>query len=541
MKRYDLIIIGAGPAGLSAGIEAAKHGLNVVIYDENNRPGGQLFKQIHKFFGSKEHKAKIRGFKIGEELLREAESAGVEVILNAVVIGIYPNKEVVVMTADYITHVKGDAIITATGASENVVSFDGWTLPGVIGAGAAQTMMNLHGVKPGNKIFMLGSGNVGLVVGFQLIQAGCELVAVADAAKSIGGYGVHASKLARCGVPFYMSHTILKVDGSGSENGERVKKVIIGEVNERWEVITGTEKTFEADTVCLAVGLSPMSQLLDMAGCQMLNDPKRGGTVPVLNQYGETSIDGIYAAGDVSGIEEASAAMITGRLAGASAAFKGGFLDEKEFLNSAEKYKAALGELRRGMFAPDKKGDSSVTKTDEGIPLSKSLLKKGYIDDDEASNFPYMSGYTGNIKPSKSRAVIECTQNIPCNPCQDSCPKKCIKVGNDITALPIIDENAECSGCGMCIASCSGQAIFLVSEDSENNDFGFVTMPYEFMPLPVKGEVGDGYDRSGKPVCSAQVVDIKRTKAMDMTNLLTVRVPLDMISKVRFYKGGAKV
>ena len=96
MKRYDLIVIGGGPAGLSAATEAAKHGLHPVVFDENARPGGQLFKQIHKFFGSKEHKAKIRGFQIGEELLEEAEKYGVEVCLNAAVIGLYPEKEVTV-------------------------------------------------------------------------------------------------------------------------------------------------------------------------------------------------------------------------------------------------------------------------------------------------------------------------------------------------------------------------------------------------------------------------------------------------------------
>lgn len=89
MKRYDMIVVGAGPAGLSAAIEAAKKGMHVVVYDENAKPGGQLFKQIHKFFGSKEHKAKIRGFHIGEELLAEAASLGVEVVLNAIVIGIF--------------------------------------------------------------------------------------------------------------------------------------------------------------------------------------------------------------------------------------------------------------------------------------------------------------------------------------------------------------------------------------------------------------------------------------------------------------------
>ncbi|MDD6305825.1 MAG: FAD-dependent oxidoreductase, partial [Clostridiales bacterium] len=94
MKRYELIVIGAGPAGLSAAIEAAKAGMKVIVFDENARPGGQLFKQIHKFFGSKEHRAKVRGFKIGEDLLKEAEEAGVTVQLNATVVGLYPEKEV---------------------------------------------------------------------------------------------------------------------------------------------------------------------------------------------------------------------------------------------------------------------------------------------------------------------------------------------------------------------------------------------------------------------------------------------------------------
>lgn len=87
IERYDMIVIGAGPAGLSAAIEAAKKGLKPIVFDENAKPGGQLFKQIHKFFGSKEHKAKIRGFKIGEDLLKEADKAGVKVVLNVTVCG----------------------------------------------------------------------------------------------------------------------------------------------------------------------------------------------------------------------------------------------------------------------------------------------------------------------------------------------------------------------------------------------------------------------------------------------------------------------
>lgn len=523
MKRYDMIIIGAGPAGLSAAIEAAKRGMHVVVYDENSKPGGQLFKQIHKFFGSKEHKAKIRGFRIGDELLAEASELGVEIVLNAIVIGLFPEKEVTVKIGEHVEHVKGDTVLVATGASENMVTFKGWTLPGVIGAGAAQTMMNLHGTLPGKRVLMLGSGNVGLVVSFQLMQAGCEVVALADAAPRVGGYGVHASKVARCGVPFYLSHTIISADGD-----DHVKGVTIGEVDKNWQIIPGTEKHFEVDTICLAVGLSPMSKLCDMAGCQMEDNPAKAGFVPTVNEYGETSVSGIYAAGDVSGIEEASSAMIEGRIAGIAAAARLGFITEEELRTETEKQKSALDGLRQGMFAPSMRG-RMIIETDEGVAISQNLLKNGFIAEDEIERFPGVT-HSDGVHP-----VIECTQNIPCNPCQDACLKHCIKIGSNITALPAIDPEMKCTGCGMCVASCSGQAIFLVNEDCGDGT-AEITLPYEFLPLPEKDDKGVALDRSGEVVCEAEVVNIRSAKAFDCTNLLTMKVPREYAMKARFFR-----
>ncbi len=522
MTRYDLIIIGAGPAGLSAAIEAAKCGLKVIVFDENAKPGGQLFKQIHKFFGSKEHKAKIRGFKIGEELLKEANDNGVEVILNAIVIGLYLDKEITVKVNEEIRHYKADSVIVATGASENMITFDGWTLPGVIGAGAAQTMMNLHSIRPGKKVLMLGSGNVGLVVSFQLMQAGCEVVAVVDAAPKVGGYGVHAAKVARCGVPFYLSHTIIKAEGE-----EFVTGVTIGEVDKSWKVILGTEKHFDVDTICLAVGLSPMSQLVKMAGCQMKDTA--GGYVPECDANGATSIPGIFVAGDVSGIEEASSAMIEGRISGIAAAEYLGFIDKEFLAEKVNELEEALHSLREGMFAPENRG-KTIEKTEEGIDISFNLLKNGYIDDSEIERYPGVTRRNG-LHP-----VIECTQNIPCNPCQDACPKKCIKIGSKITALPALDETKECSGCGMCVAACSGQAIFLIDEAYEPG-YAAVTLPYEFLPLPAEGDKGKALDRSGKEVCEAEIITIKSKQIFDHTHLLTMKVPVDMAMKARFFRG----
>ena len=522
MKRYELIVIGAGPAGLSAAIEGAKAGMRVAVFDENARPGGQLFKQIHKFFGSKEHKAKIRGFRIGEMLLQEAEAAGVNVQLNATVLGIFPEKRITVRFGDHVEQFSGDNIIVATGAAENMVLFDGWTKPGVIGAGAAQTLMNLHGVQPGQNILMVGSGNVGLVVSYQLLQAGCKVAALIDAAPRVGGYGVHAAKVARYGVPFYMRHTILRAEGK-----DQVEGAVIAEVDDKFQPIPGTEKHLDVDTICLAVGLSPMSQVLRMSGCEIDDTP--GGLVPKTDAYGETTIPGLFAAGDVAGIEEASSAMIGGRIAGLAAAHRAGYLDDAAFAAQAEAARASLTQLRQGMFARENRGRTDLTETEEGYALSQNLLAKGYVTQEELQAFPAASEKRGGVHP-----VIECTQNIPCNPCQDACKFGCIMVGRQITSIPQIDHEKKCTGCGMCVASCSGQAIFLVDDDYDETHAA-ITMAYEFLPYPEKGQKGTALSRAGQPVCEAEVLSLRRSAATDGTALLTIAVPKEFSMQARAF------
>lgn len=521
MKRYDLIVIGAGPAGLSAALEGSKSGMRTVVFDENKKPGGQLFKQIHKFFGSKEHQAKIRGINIGKKLLEDAQKAGVEVRLDSIVTGIYADRTVGVLQNGQYEAFEANNIVVATGAAEKTIPFKGWTLPGVIGAGAAQTMMNLYGVRPGQKVLMLGSGNVGLVVSYQLLQAGCEVAAVVDAAPRVGGYGVHASKLTRTGVPFYLSHTILEAEGE-----EKVRGVTIAEVDDSWQTVPGTEKHFEVDVICVAVGLNPMSQLVKMAGAEM---KEAGGAVPVCNLYGETSVPGLFAAGDVAGIEEASSAMINGHIAGLAAAQRSGYITQEEFQKKYEEYQKSISQLRQGMFAVENRGRTDITTTEEECPLSQSLLKHGYIAEDEIEAYP------GVVHKKGVHPVIECTQNIPCNPCQNACKFGCIKIGDKITSLPAVDRENECKNCGLCVASCSGQAIFLVDEAYDEVS-ATVTLPYEFLPLPEIGTEGKGLDRSGNAVCDAEVIDVKSSPAFDKTVLLTIKVPKDMAMKARFFQ-----
>ena len=242
------------------------------------------------------------------------------------VLGIYENGALNVMIDDRIEMVKAQKTLVATGASENMIPFPGWTLPGVIGAGAAQTMANIHGIRPGNTILMVGSGNVGVIVSYQMMQAGCRVAALIDAAPEIGGYAVHAAKIARAGVPFMMSHTIKEAHGK-----DCVESATIIEVDDSWDPIPGTEKQIEVDTICIAVGLNPMTQLLRMTGCKTAFVPALGGRLPVHDENQETSIRGVYVAGDVSGIEEASTAVIEGRIAGLAIAHRLGYLDDASF------------------------------------------------------------------------------------------------------------------------------------------------------------------------------------------------------------------
>ena len=527
MRRVDLAVVGAGPAGLSAAIEAARHGAEVVVFDENRRPGGQLFKQIHKFFGSREHRAKERGFRIGEDLLNEARELDVAVELDSVVTGIYDGRELVVTKEDRVEHLRANSVIIATGASENMLPFPGWTLPGVIGAGAAQTMCNLHGVKPGKNILMVGSGNVGVVVGLQLIQAGCSLEAIIDASPRVGGYGVHAAKIARTGVPFHLRHTIKEVYGHG-----KVEGAVIVEVDDKWQPVPGTEKDLKVDTVCMAVGLSPMYQLSMIAGCETVEDPSKGGVVPVCDEYGATTVPGIYVAGDVAGIEEASSAMIGGKIAGASVALGQGYLDKDAFDERYRSFRKSLEQLRQGQFGHGMKG-KKITHTEEGIEVSESLLCCGYVDDSEILRFPGIP--SEEIRMRGLTPVIECTQNIPCDPCREACAKGCIRIGDRITDLPSLSEDVQCTGCGMCVAACPGQAIFLLNQNYSDGE-SLVVLPYEFQPLPEVGDEGLACDRTGHPVGPAKVVKVQKAKVMDGTAVLSMAVPKELAMTARFFR-----
>lgn len=350
MLTTDVAVVGGGSAGLVAATEASKAGAKVILIDENAKPGGQLFKQIHKFFGSHRHYANIRGFEIGEKLLEEAHKNGVDIKLNTIVFGILGNEIGILENETRAKWLKAKTIILCCGASEKLISFPGWTLPGVMGAGAAQTMINIHRVLPGSRFLMIGSGNVGLVVSYQILQAGGEVVAIIEALPKIGGYGVHASKIRRADIPIMTSHTIKEAHGK-----EKVEAATIGALDENLKLVPGSERRLKVDAICLAVGLKPNIELPLMAGCETMFLEALGGRVPVHDENMETTVEGVYVAGDCAGIEEVSTAIESGRLAGIAAAEKLGYLTKDEAYEPKAHLREVLDELREGPFGIQRK------------------------------------------------------------------------------------------------------------------------------------------------------------------------------------------
>ena len=350
MNKVELAIVGGGPAGLSAALMASRLGIKSVLVDENRRLGGQLVKQTHKFFGSYEHMAGVRGIAIGRELSEKVMAdPNITVMLSTTAVGYYEDGTLALYQREpeeKLIDIKPQTVIFATGARENMLAFPGNDLPGVYGAGAVQTLMNVYGVLPGEKVLMIGSGNIGLIVTYQLLQAGSKVEAIVEILPKVGGYIVHASKVRRYGVPILTRHTIIEAVGD-----DRVKGAVIAQVDEKFKPIPGTEREVDVDVICLAVGLAPIVNLVWQAGVEIAYIPELGGHIPWHDEEMRTNVPHVFVAGDLAGIEEATTAMIEGELAALSAAEFLGKGDRAEIESIREDAHRRLEELRLTVFS----------------------------------------------------------------------------------------------------------------------------------------------------------------------------------------------
>ncbi len=338
IRKTDLLIVGGGAAGLSAAAEAASYGAKVTVLESDLHLGGQLVKQTHKFFGSKDEHAGTRGYKIADLILDEIENYkdNVEMLTNTTAVGYYKNDGIVTAMRgeEEYFKIQPKKMLMATGAQERIIPFPNNDIPGVYGAGAVQTLMNVYGVVPGKRVLMIGAGNIGLIVSYQLMQAGVEIAAVLEALPKIGGYWVHAAKIRRLGVPILLRHTIKAALGTQIVDGAIIQDIDTGEL-----------KHIDCDVICLAVGLTPTNEMLWQAGCEMKFIPQLCGYVPLRDTKLRTSHPDFWIAGDAAGIEEASAAMIEGRIAGIAIAESLGLNVEKD---KFKVYQERIDSLRRG-------------------------------------------------------------------------------------------------------------------------------------------------------------------------------------------------
>ncbi len=465
----DVLIIGGGPAGLSAAIELGKRGAAVILVDDKHRLGGKLVLQTHRFFGSTEAVfAGTRGIDIATRLeneLRQLES--VEIWLNSTALAVFSDHKVGVWKNGeeyFLIHPK--ILLVASGAREKFLAFKGNTLPGVYGAGAFQTLVNRDLVRPAEKLFIVGGGNVGLIAGYQALQAGIEVVGLVEALSECGGYKVHKDKLVRMGVPVYTSHTILSANGK-----EKVESVTIAAVDAEFNPVSGTEKSFDCDSVLIAVGLDPVDEFYHKAVSYDLP---------------------AYIAGDAEEIAEASAAIFSGKIRGLEIARKLG-IESAEV--PEEWYRTGL-----------------ILKSKPGRVYSEALPEV------ETGILP----------------VIHCTQEIPCDPCAALCDHGLIHIDTrDIRAVPIfIGDSASCKGCKRCVAGCPGLAITLVNY-RRNPDYPVVSIPYEFTRETLKEKDRITLlDTEGQALGEAEILTVSGIRSSDRTLIVQVQAPKEIARQV---------
>ncbi len=292
VRSTQVLVIGGGPAGICASIELGKLGFRVILIDDKPELGGKLTLQTHSFFGSKRDcYAGTRGIRIAELLCEElAQLPSVKVWLDSTAVGVFSDRNVGVLRSGEYTLVSPEILLVACGAREKTLPFPGCDLPGVYGAGAFQTLANRDLVRPSQRLFVVGGGNVGLIGSYHAIQAGITVAGLCEALPECTGYKVHRDKIRRLGVPIFTSHTVVRVYGR-----DHAEAVTIAQCDHNFKPLPGTEKNFSVDTVLIAVGLSPIDELYRQA-----------------QEFGMQ----VYAAGDSEEIAEASAAIFSGRMTG---------------------------------------------------------------------------------------------------------------------------------------------------------------------------------------------------------------------------------
>lgn len=400
-QMYDVLIIGAGPAGLSAAIAAREWNLNVLVIDEFPKPGGRLLGQLHQEPDGKWW----NGIEESKILLEKAKELNTDIRCGVSAhtiektdhgFSVYTNEGIL----------EAENLLIATGAAESPAPIPGWTLPGVMSIGAAQVMTNVHRVRVGKKGIVVGVNVLSVAIAREMQLAGIDLECMAlpainsateshgspkkvmkallriahlapsaairfgsrfmkgDGTKDLAVKFFPKSGVKMWGMPIHLRKAVTRINGTN-----QVESVTICDITADGEIIPGSERNIEVDFVCIAGGLYPLAELAAVIGCPFQYIEELGGHVPVHNEQMETPLEGLFVAGNITGIESAKVARAQGTLAGLSIAKrKGQNLAKLE--NQIQQAKMNVRTIR----------ENATIQFHPGIEKGRSRMEEAYYD-----------------------------------------------------------------------------------------------------------------------------------------------------------------